>query len=106
MTVELTECNGSGGGLFEDLGTYPNVDKWLEAMRDGDDATRALDVFVNCNGKSYCFKSGGCLSADADKIIKWVARLPHDLRAIPNDLMKIKADAFECELFISMAYQT
>lgn len=102
MIIKVTECVGTDGGLFRDLGTYTDVSKWLKAMCDGEDSTRALDVTVVAGGKPYQFKSSGNVSGEANKIIRAVARLPMMERTIPNDRMKITADAFEGELLIEL----
>ena len=115
MKLVYNECNCSGSGLFNDLGKFKTVDKYLTALanafkKDPDEKierpeTLPLDCGVRLHKDDpyqmiiYC----GQLTAEAEKIIRKVKRYPAFLRKFMTDYMSIVGDDFERELFFTLS---
>lgn len=106
MTIEIQECNGfcSGQSLFQDLGKYETVLDWVEAMTKQEAEFYPLDCFVSTDGKNrFGVMIAGQVSTQNLNDLRAVFKsVPEDLLRIPTDTMKIEADIFERELFISL----
>lgn len=106
MTIEIQECNGfcSGQSLFQDLGKYETVLDWIEAMTKQEAEFHPLDCFVSTDGKNrFGVMIAGQVSAQNLKDLRAAFKaVPEDLLQIPTDTMRVTADIFERELFISL----
>lgn len=102
IKINFTECVNDNGALFRDLSNYKTVDKWMRAVVNEEVSFGALDVGIKFNGKWYYIRQNGCITSDAENILKKLVRLNKHQRTIPNDVMSINADDFERELFINL----
>ena len=106
MTIEIQECNGfcSGQSLFQDLGKYETVLDWVEAMTKQEAEFHPLDCFVSTDGKNRfgVMIAGQVSTQNLNDLRSAFEFVPEDLRLIPTDTMKVTADIFERELFISL----
>lgn len=106
MTIEIQECNGfcSGQSLFQDLGKYETVLDWVEAMTKQEAEFHPLDCFVSTDGKNRfgVMLAGQISTQNLTDLRAAFESVPEDLLQIPTDTMKIRADIFERELFISL----
>lgn len=106
MTIEIQECNGfcSGQSLFQDLGKYETVQDWVEALTKQDAEFHPLDCFVSTDGKNrFGVMIAGQVSTQILNDLRMAFEsVPDDLLRIPTDTMKVTADIFERELFISL----
>lgn len=106
MTIEIQECNGFclGQSLFQDLGKYETVLDWVEAMTKQEAEFYPLDCFVSTDGKNRfgVMIAGQVSTQNLNDLRAVFESVPEDLLRIPTDTMKIEADIFERELFISL----
>lgn len=106
MTIEIQECNGfcSGQSLLQDLGKYETVLDWVEAMTKQEAEFHPLDCFVSTDGKNRfgVIIAGQVSAQNLNDLQAAFKAVPEDLQLIPTDTMKIEADIFERELFISL----
>lgn len=106
MIIEIQECNGfcSGQSLFQDLGKYETVLDWVEAMTKQETAFCPLDCFVSTDGKNRfgVVIAGQVSTQNLTDLRAAFKAVPKDLLLIPTDTMRIQADIFEQELFISL----
>lgn len=106
MKLRLTECMHTDCGLFQDLATYSSIDKYVQAILNGEDQFRALDVKIKFGGQGYIVRDWGKPASDAEKTLAKLRHQPVDMRMIPNDTMTIIADSFERELYIDLDPET
>ena len=106
MTIEIQECNGfcSGQSLFQDLGKYETVPDWIEAVAKKETAFCPLYCFVSTDGRNRfgVMIAGQVSTQNLTDLRAAFESVPEDLLQIPTDTMKIRADIFERELFISL----
>lgn len=91
-------------GPVETMAQVGTVQDWIEAMTKQETVFCPLDCFVSTDGKNrFGVMIAGQVSTqnlnDLRTAFKFV---PEDLLRIPTDTMKIRADIFERELFISL----
>lgn len=106
MTIEIQECNGvsSSRDFLQDLGKYKTVPDWIEAVAKKETAFCPLDCFVSTDGKNRfgVVIAGQVSTQNLTDLRAAFKAVPKDLLRIPTDTMKIRADIFEQELFISL----
>ncbi len=98
MKIELSECMATQGGrgLLQDLANHNTVAQWIGDVVTGRAAWCPNDVRVIHNGKQYVLSEMGKVVPDAEKITKRFTK------TIMNDVISIKADGFESELYINL----
>lgn len=102
MKIEMFECNSIGCSLLSDLAENSRVDAYIKKIRMHEAHFNPRDMRVKFDGQWYVMIDGGDFSPDFDKILRKLSRLPAVIRSIPNDIMMIKADIFESELYIDL----
>ena len=77
---------------------------WVEAMTIQEAEFHPLDCFVSADGKNWLgvIIAGQVSAQNLNDLRAAFKAVPEDLLQIPTDTMKVTADIFERELFISL----
>lgn len=91
-------------GLVETMVLVESGLDWIEAMTKQEAEFHPLDCFVSMDGKNRfgVIIAGQVLTQNLNDLRAAFKAVPEDLQLIPTDTMKIRADIFERELFISL----
>lgn len=77
---------------------------WVEAMTKQEAEFHPLDCFVSTDGKNRfgMMIAGQVSTQNLNDLRAAFKSVPEDLPPIPTDMMKVMANIFERELFISL----
>lgn len=102
MIVHFEECNATDTGLFQDIADHKKVTEWIHSIMEKDCHFWPLDFGVMINGKSFSLIRAGETVSSPEEVISEIKKLPTRFNRMPNDWLKIRANAFERELFIKI----
>lgn len=91
-------------GYVETMARVETVLDWVEAMTKQEAEFHPLDCFVSTDGKNRfgVMIAGQVSTQNLNDLRAAFKAVLEDLLRIPTDTMKIEADIFERELFISL----
>lgn len=98
INIDETNCTYFENSILQDIATYKNLPNWLTAIKNEEVNFYPADCSIKINNEWFQIVCACELSADIDKVINKVKKLPTEYRDFPNDNTEIHADSFEHEL--------
>lgn len=104
MRIDIFDTNLSSHNrsILVDLGKYFDVNTWLEAIVDKKSAFKPVLCGIKFNNEWFYVVSAGHVKPDAAEIVNNIRKLPINIRKMPNDTMKIQANATDGSLYINL----